>query len=446
MLYWLRRNRRADSNQALGAAIELANRLRLPVLALEALGCAYPYASLRLHAFALEGVAETAARLRGLGIGYWFCLERRAGEMAGRVEAVAARAAAVVVDDYPESIPAMDAGPAPRSLPAPVWAADASCVAPSALTPERAYAAYSIRPRIHKQLAEYLQPYVLPAVAAHFSAPPPEWHTDVEPGAARALARQCAVDRKVAPVSAFTGGRAEAERRLERFLDTRLWKYARDKNEPAAHATSELSPYLHYGYIAALEVALRVRERASADGLMDTEFLEELIVRRELAFNFARTARNPAAYAELPAWARKTLAEHRADRRDPLYHLTQLENAETADPLWNAAQTELLLRGKIHGYYRMYWGKKILEWTEAPEEALASMVYLNDRYALDGQDPNSYAGVLWCLGLHDRPWPQRPIYGAVRSMMRSGMERKTNWRAYVREMDFLRQTGQELEA
>jgi deoxyribodipyrimidine photo-lyase len=189
-----------------------------------------------------------------------------------------------------------------------------------------------------------------------------------------------------------------------------------------------------------------VRARAAGEKLIADEFLEELIVRRELAFNYAATARRAESFDELPEWARATLRAHDRDRRAPVYTRERLEAAETDDDLWNAAQKELLLSGAIHGYYRMYWGKKILEWSSCAEEALASMVYLNDRYALDGQDPNGYANILWCLGLHDRPWPERPIYGTVRSMSRAGMERKTDVKAYIRQIEYLERTGKELSA
>jgi len=167
------------------------------------------------------------------------------------------------------------------------------------------------------------------------------------------------------------------------------------------------------------------------------EFTEELIVRRELAFNFARTAKRPDSINDLPDWAKATLDKHRRDTRDPLYTPEQFEAAATYDDLWNATQTELVRRGTIHGYYRMYWGKKILEWSASPEEAHATMLALHDRYAVDARDPNTYTNILWCLGLHDRPWPERPIYGTIRSMSRGGMERKTDVAAYIREVEAL---------
>jgi deoxyribodipyrimidine photo-lyase len=182
-------------------------------------------------------------------------------------------------------------------------------------------------------------------------------------------------------------------------------------------------------------VALAVKEYARDHKLMPDQFLEELIVRRELAFNFARFTDHPESIDALPDWARKTLAKHARDKRDPVYSRDQFEQAQTYDPLWNAAQKELLGTGKIHGYYRMYWGKKILEWSRTPADALATAIYLNDCYALDGRDPNSYTNILWCFGLHDRPWVERPVFGQVRYMSYDGMRRKTDVDAYIRSIE-----------
>jgi deoxyribodipyrimidine photo-lyase len=246
------------------------------------------------------------------------------------------------------------------------------------------------------------------------------------------------IDHTVRPALGIEGGRLAAERQLNRFLEGALRRYARERNEPSAHATSGLSPYLHFGQIGALEVALAARSYSSEHKLIADEFLEELIVRRELAFNFARFASQPnlveASLEVLPDWARDTIARHRRDRRNPIYTAEQFERAETHDTLWNATQTELFLRGTIHGYYRMYWGKKVIEWSASCEEALRTMIHLHDRYALDGRDPNTYTNILWCFGLHDRPWPERPIFGTLRSMSLEGMRRKTDVDAYIGEV------------
>jgi deoxyribodipyrimidine photo-lyase len=325
-------------------------------------------------------------------------------------------------------------------------AVDSSCIVPMTKIPERSYAAYSIRPKIQRMLPEFLRP--VPAVSLRRPCRETfgDLHAEVTAGNIGDLVASCEIDHSIRPSATFRGGRRAAKKTLQRFLDDRLHRYARDKNEPSAHATSDLSPYLHYGHISSLEVALAVKEHAGRHKLIAEEFLEELIVRRELAFNFRRYTDHHNTLEVLPEWARKTIADHRNDARDPSYTREQFEAADTHDDLWNATQKELRLRGKIHGYYRMFWGKKILEWSPSAGEALATMLYLHDRYALDGDDPNTYANILWCFGLHDRPWPERPIYGTIRSMVRSGMERKTNVSAYIREIEYLERTGKELTA
>ena len=204
--------------------------------------------------------------------------------------------------------------------------------------------------------------------------------------------------------------------------------------EPSEHATSQLSPYLHFGHISSLEIALAVQEYASEHKLIVTEFLGELIVRRELAFNFARYGPPADSLSALPTWAQTSLNKHDGDRREQIYTRSQFEAVETHDALWNATQRELLRDGVIQGYYRMYWGKKILEWCASHQEALEIMIHLHDRYALDGRDPNTYTNILWCFGLHDRPWGERPVFGMLRYMSLEGMKRKTDVDSYVRQM------------
>jgi deoxyribodipyrimidine photo-lyase len=374
VLYWMRWNRRAAANHALAFADATARRLRLPLLVYET----EDLGSERQRQFVRDAAVENAAAFENAGIEYRF------GDTPDT-----AHAAAVIIDDWPESLEPMPA------FDCEAYAVDSSCIVPSSLIPGRAYAARSFRPKIQALLPRFLK----------------------------------------APPAVAGAGNRQAHAVLRRFLSERLARYAAEKNEPSAHATSELSPYLHFGHISSLEVALAVREHAAEHRLIADEFLEELIVRRELAFNFVRNARKVDSLDELPEWARATLDKHRGDRRDPVYTPKQFEDAATYDNLWNATQQELVRRGRIHGYYRMYWGKKILEWSRSPEEALATMIDLHNRYALDARDPNTYTNILWCFGLHDRPWPERAIYGTVRSMSRAGMERKTDVDAYIGEIE-----------
>ncbi len=434
-------NRRAESNHALLWAVELANELRLPVLCYEAVTCSYPYANDRLHTFLLQGVPETSRRMRRLGIGYCFYLRRTAQDANDTLYRLAADASAVVTDDYPTFVARQHNVSAPGKLAVPYYVVDASCIVPMAAHEKREYAAYTIRPKIHRMLPEYLKPVPPVEVERDYTGQPPAWHCEVTDENIASLVASCEIDHSVAPSVSYGGGRLMAEQHLHQFLNFRLARYGKERNEPSAHATSDLSPYLHFGHIGALEVALAARAHAEAHNLAADEFLEELIVRRELAFNYARHAANPVSFDHLPQWALDTLDRHAKDAREPVYTRAQFERGETHDPLWNAAQQELLLRGKIHGYYRMYWGKKIIEWSGTHREAFETMVYLHDRYALDGRDPNTYTNILWCFGLHDRPWQERPIFGMVRFMSYDGMRRKTNSDGYRREIDHLRLTG-----
>jgi deoxyribodipyrimidine photo-lyase len=436
-------NRRADSNHALAYAADAANRCKLPLLVYEAVTCSYPYASDRFHTFMLEAAPETERRLRAKGIGYVFYLRRRASDPNDKLYLLARNAAAVITDDYPTFIARQHNASVPHKLDIPYCVVDSSCVVPMSLLNKREYAAYTIRPKIHRLLPQFLKPVPEIRVDRPFTGPPPDFHTAVTADNIPDLVASCEIDHTVKPSISFRGGRSVAEKHLDQFLRHKLRRYARERNEPSAHATSGISPYLHFGQISALEVALAVRDYAAEHKLIADEFLEELIVRRELAFNFARHAEDPASFDALPDWVRQTMAKHDRDPRDFVYTQEQFEQARTHDPLWNATQREMLLRGKVHGYYRMYWGKKISEWSATHADALRTMIYLHDRYALDGRDPNTYTNILWCFGLHDRPWTERPVFGMLRYMGYDGMRRKTNVEAYLREIDHLARTGQD---
>jgi deoxyribodipyrimidine photo-lyase len=434
VLYWSQMNRRVEANHALAFAAELANQQGLPVLFYEGLTCSYPRANDRMHTFILEGVAETELKLKKMGMGYVFHLRRRKRDPDDAFYRLAAAASAVVTDDYPAFIAREHNSRVPTKLRIPFYAVDSSCIVPMNHFEKREYAAYTIRPKIRRVLAEYLTEPPKIRVSRPYDAPRSPLHTAIDESKIVELVASCEIDHSVKPSSEFHGGSREALRRLRHFLKSNLRRYASKSNQPSERATSNLSPYLHFGQISGLQVALTVREYAEEHKLIADEFLEELIIRRELAFNFARFTPKPDSLDNLPDWARTTLQKHAKDRREQVYTRDQFESAETHDALWNAAQREMLQRGKIHGYYRMYWGKKIIEWSTTHAEALETMIYIHDRYALDGRDPNTYTNILWCFGLHDRPWPERPIFGMVRYMSLDGMRRKTDVDAYIREI------------
>jgi deoxyribodipyrimidine photo-lyase len=441
VLYWAGANRRVDANHGLLYAVELANKLNLPVLCYEGVTCAYQYANDRLHTFLLEGVPETAKRLKKAGIGYAFYLRTKLSSKPTYFLDLAKEAAAIVADDYPVFVVREMNTQMHAKVDVPYYVVDSSCVVPMALLPKRELAAYTIRPKIHRLLPKYFRPPDALRVKRRYLDPPPKFHVEVTPANIPELVRASEIDHSVPPSSCFKGGRLEAEKLLEHFLEHNLKRFDRDRNEPAQHATSHLSPYLHFGQISSLEVALAVKEHAAKHHLMADGYLEELIVRRELSFNYVGHVERPERLENLPDWARATMQQHAKDKRDPLYSPKQMEAGETYDDLWNATQKEMLLRGKIHGYYRMYWGKKILEWSRTYQEAVDFMIDMHGKYSLDGRDPNTFTNVLWCFGLHDRAWGERPIFGKIRYMSGASTKRKTDANAYMQEIAELERTG-----
>ncbi|MEO7650316.1 MAG: deoxyribodipyrimidine photo-lyase [Bryobacteraceae bacterium] len=443
VLYWSQMNRRVEGNHALDYAVRQANELNLPVLYYEGLTCSYPWANDRFHTFLLEGVPDTSARLASLGIGYVFYLRRRQADPNNVLYQLAADAALVVTDDYPTFVAAKHNASVSKKIRVAFHAVDSSCIVPMNKMVKREWAAYTIRPKIHRMLPEYLNAVELPPVRRRYKGETPPYHVNVETLGIPSLVASCEIDHSVRPSISYRGGEQEAHLHLEHFLENNLRRYAGARNEPSQHATSDLSPYLHFGCISSLQTALLASAYAERHKLMAGEFLEELIVRRELAFNFARFATKPDSLDNLPEWVLRTLGDHIGDKREHAYDRDEFASASTHDALWNATQKEMLLRGKIHGYYRMYWGKKIIEWSRTYQDALDTMVYIHDRWALDGRDPNTYTNILWCFGLHDRPWQERAIFGKVRYMTLDGMRRKTNVDAYIREIELLERTGKD---
>jgi deoxyribodipyrimidine photo-lyase len=236
------------------------------------------------------------------------------------------------------------------------------------------------------------------------------------------------IDRCVKKVSDFQGGNSKAKKHFKIFLKNKLDKYHELKNDPSLDFLSNMSPYLHFGQISPLYIALKVQGTESPG---KNAYLEELIVRRELSINYIFNNPNYDNFNGLPAWSKETLRQHEKDQRDHIYSKSELENAETHDPYWNAAQNEMKLNGKMHGYMRMYWGKKIIEWSDSPQKAYRIALHLNDKYELDGRDANGYTGIAWCFGKHDHPWKERKIFGKIRYMSAEGLERKFNIEKYA---------------
>ncbi|MEM7481983.1 MAG: deoxyribodipyrimidine photolyase [Acidobacteriota bacterium] len=459
VLYWMIAYRRTTWNFAFDRAVDWAKALDKPVLVFEPLRSGYRWASDRIHRFVIDGMVANGARLAGSRVGYFPYLEPENGAGQGLFETLAERAAVVVTDDFPcFFLPRMVAAAADR-LPVLLESVDGNGVLPMRATEKVFLRAVDFRRFLQKTLPAHLgdRPRQDPLTTRglpEWQGPLPEDITDRWPpmdlGNPPDLA-DFPIDHEVPPVS-YSGGSEAAAELLDRFLEERLDRYQDGRRDVIDRATSELSPYLHFGHISVHEVfsALADREDWTPDDLAPKatgsrsgwwgmgenaeSFLDELLTWREVGYNMACLKEDYTAFDSLPAWAIETLEEHAGDDRPEVYTREEFEGAKTEDELWNAAQRELIRDGRIHNYLRMLWGKKILEWSATPRDALDVMIELNNKYALDGRNPNSYSGIFWCLGRYDRPWgPERPIFGKIRFMSTASTRRKLDADAYERE-------------
>lgn len=423
VLLWLQGQRRIRHNLAFAHAQRRANELSRPLVVYEALRRDDPYASERLHHFVLGGVADNARDCAAQGVAYGFFLQTPESPR-GVLHRLAARASVVVTDYLPTFIhPAQTRALAARAQ-CRVEVVDAAGVAPLSLAPKAEIGARTLRPRIMRRLAELLQP--IPEVPAQVRAPRKlDWGFDPFRGSAEAGVEAAGVSREVKALPG--GGRAAGLRKLEAF-DLRGYDEAR--NEPGSDAQSGLSPYLHFGQVGAVEIAIAAQAKDAPEADRKA-FIEQLVVRRELALNFCTRVRPHDTLAALPPWAQRTLEKHQVDQRPALPSDAELEAARSPDPLWNAMQNQLREEGRIHGWLRMLWGKTLLLWSRDASEALRRMSFLNDKYALDGRDAISATNFLWCLGLHDRPFPERPVFGVVRSMSLTAAPKKHDLDGYL---------------
>jgi len=428
VLYWMQASVRTEYNHALEYAIREANDLGKPLVVFFGLAADFPEGNERHYCFLLEGLREVESSLREHGIRM---VVRQGSPELGVIE-LAGDACLVVVDRGYLPIQKEWRHRAAVAIGCALVQVESDAVVPvEEASPKEEYTAATIRPKIHRKLEYYLQPLTqtelaLDSLGMEFNSLD---LTDLEEVLSRLH-----IDGSVKRVAGLEGGTKEAKRHLQLFLSDRLDQYDELRNDPTQEYLSGMSPYLHFGQISPLYIALQV---ARTDKPGRDAYLEELIVRRELSINFVHYNPQFRSLEGLPEWCRKTLAEHTSDPREYLYGVEELEAAATHDPYWNAAQKELVLGGKMHGYMRMYWGKKILEWTESPQEALRFALYLNNKYELDGRDANGFTGVAWCLGKHDRPWGERPVFGKIRYMSANGLRRKFDADAYVRKVEAL---------
>jgi len=426
VVYWMQRTQRGFDNAALDVAVGAANALGKPVVAFFAPVPFYPRANLRHYRFLNEGIPEIAAALARRHVG--FVLRRYPDHSLLRF-CDEVKPALVVGDENPLREPEAWRRKAAQKLRLPFWTVDADVIVPSKLLEKAQYAAHIIRPRLRAQLPRFLLPSKNPRANVPWKKPPRLDALDP----ASDITEGWPLDRSVSPAPQWRGGSAEALRRLRKFLKHKLRGYSVQRNHPEIDHTSGLSPYLHFGHIGPVTVALAV-EKTAAPQADKEAFLNQIITWRELAVNLVRFNLGYDSFECGEPWAHRTLARHAKDPRPVLYTETQLEQAETHDPLWNAAQMQMVNTGWMHNYLRMYWAKKILEWTRSPAQAYAIAVRLNDKYELDGRDPNGYAGIAWSIvGKFDRPWFERSIFGQIRYMSGASTGKKFDSRKYIEQ-------------
>jgi deoxyribodipyrimidine photo-lyase len=428
VLYWMQASQRAEYNHALEYAILKANELHQLVIVFFGITDHFPEGNERHYHFMLEGLKEVKQSLEKRGI--QMVILHKSPEL-GAVQ-LAKRASLAVVDRGYLRIQRQWRNIVADQIDCSLIQVESDVIVPVEETsPKEEYAAATIRSKIHKKLSHFLVPLrqSVPAVESLSLDFDSFDISDV----GKAISK-LHIDRSVQRVSSFQGGTKEARNHLEVFLEGKLDQFPELRNDPTLDYLSHMSPYLHFGQISPLFIALKALETKSPG----TEaFLEELIVRRELSMNFVYYNKKYDSFEAVPEWAKKTLKAHKKDKRQYTYTLEELESAKTHDSYWNAAQKEMIVKGKMHGYMRMYWGKKIIEWSKTPEGAFQNALYLNNKYELDGRDPNGFTGVAWCLGKHDRPWGERPIFGNVRYMNDKGLKRKFDADGYVKMMDRL---------
>ena len=453
VLYWMIASRRLRYNFALDRALEWCRELSKPLVILEALRRDFPRAGDRIRRFVIDGMWANGKEIGVSSVFYYPFVESRRDQGKGLLSALAARAAVVITDEFPcFFLPAM-VHAAGKKLPVLLEQVDSNGLLPLRAAPNEFSTAYAFRRFLQKQLPDHLLqfPNANPFSGAALlrAEPLPKKITNRWPALDRSTAAQ--TENREFHVQ---GGSGAAKQQLETFLRHRLESYSTERNDPSADGTSGLSPYLHFGHISSHEIfsavtkqekwkperlALRANgSRAGWWGMSPSgeSFLDQLITWRELGFNTCHRRKDYDRFESLPPWAQKTLTDHAGDARPVTYTIEEFAAARTHDGLWNAAQIQLVREGRIHSYLRMLWGKKILEWTRSPQEALRVMIELNNRYALDGRDPNSYSGIFWCLGRYDRPWgPVRPIFGTVRYMSSANTTRKLNVKPYLEKYE-----------
>ena len=426
VLYWMQSSQRVEYNHSLEYSIIKANSLGKSVIVFFGLNEKFPNANLRNFSFMLEGLYEVEKSLKDRDIK--FVIWKQSPEI-GATE-ISNGASLVVVDKGYQRIERSWRNYVADNIDCPLIEIETNTVVPvEEVSKKEEYAAATIRPKIKRIIDQYMAPLdptkpITSSLSMDFDSLNLE---DID-----VLLKSLNIDKNVGASSDLFGGTSEAKSHLDLFIKTKLDRYDDLRNNPNLDYLSKMSPYLHFGQISPLQIALKIEQTESPG---KDSYLEELIVRRELSMNYVYYNNKYDLFEGLPDWCKKTLEFHEKDHRDYIYSLKDLENANTHDPYWNAAQNEMVHIGKMHGYMRMYWGKKVIEWSKSPKDAYEILIYLNDKYELDGRDPNGYAGVAWCFGKHDRPWSERKIFGNIRYMNDKGLKRKFDPDAYTKKIN-----------
>jgi deoxyribodipyrimidine photo-lyase len=421
----MQRSQRGRDNHALDVAIAEANARKLPVVVYLAPIPYYPHANLRHYAFLQQGIADIARDVQARNC--TFVLRRYPDHSLEKLIAEV-RPALLIGDENPMREPEHWRQVVAKRVQLPFWTVDSDVVVPSALLGKEMYAAHHLRSKFAPLLPEFLKPFGNKSADVAWSgARPKSLDVDID------ITEGWDIDRSVAPSTTFRGGTSEASRLLDEFVTRKSKRYSVERNHPEIDGTSRLSPYLHFGHIGPVTVALAVKNAKAPQKEKDA-FLDELITWRELAINFVKYNPDYDSIENADEWARNSLAEHARDPRAHVYTEAQLERAETHDALWNAAHMQMVRDGWMHNYMRMYWAKKILEWSKSPAHAYNTAVRLNDKYELCGRDPNGYSGVAWAItGKHDRAWFDRPVFGKIRYMSANAAAKKFDTKQYIQQ-------------
>ncbi|MDD3051311.1 MAG: deoxyribodipyrimidine photo-lyase [Candidatus Cloacimonetes bacterium] len=430
VIYWMQSAQRIYYNHTLAYSIEESVKENIPLIVYFEIIDSFPEANYRHFQFMLQGLKDISDKLRKKNI--TFLISYTPDDLFLNLIYLSKRAEIIVTDRGYLSCQKVWREFVADNVKCPVFQIETDVIVPTeTVSVKEEYSAATIRKKINSQIRNYLtsfpddifREYSLPLVDIKISGL-------ISSERILSLANVLKIDHSVQPINMFPGGETTAQHKLKEFIVRKVSKYDQFKNEPGENVVSDLSPYLHFGQISPIQIYKEISELENSS----ESFLEELAIRRELSINFVENNPKYDTFECIPVWAKKTLFEHIYDEREYIYSLSELENAGTHDDYWNAAQKEMAISGKMHGYMRMYWCKKIIEWTSTPEIAFNNALYLNNKYSLDGRDPNSFTGVAWCFGKHDRAWNEREIFGKVRYMSSNGLKRKFDMDTYLRKI------------